>query len=114
MQTQSLDNRPLNFLAEFRKFAAMQLYKVQTNLLNDIIDEASFLVDENANNIRCNRPVLNRVKQLPCIIRLDITRTGFIEHQTNHVRFCLYSSMQVVRGAQTTYFDLHALVCPLQ
>src|SRR5205807_3393855 len=114
MQTQSLDNGPPNLLAEFRKFAAMQLHKIQANIFDDIIDKVSFLVDENANDIRRCWPILNRVKQFPGLMRLDITRTLFIEHETNHVRSCFYSGMQVVGSAQSTYFSLHHSVCTLQ
>src|SRR5260370_37068300 len=99
MQTQSLDDGAPNLLAEFRKFASMQLYKVQANLLNDIIDKVSFLVDENTNDIRRTCPILNRVKQFLCVAGLDITRTRFIEHEANHVRPCFYSSMQVPGSA---------------
>ena len=63
----------------------MKLYKVQTKIINDVIDKVHILVDENANSIRRRLVIFERFQDLFCYLRLNITWTLFVEHQAKQV-----------------------------
>src|SRR5579872_5744042 len=50
-QLQCLEHRAMNLWAEFGCFVAVQLYKVEASLLNDLVDEVRIFVDEDTNKI---------------------------------------------------------------
>ena len=76
----------------------MQLYKMQTNLFSDVVNIFSFLVDKNAYNIWSNVAILECFEQFSSFSRLNISRTGFVEHQAEQVSTGISGRKKLIFG----------------
>src|SRR5579863_6809969 len=110
----------MNKLAKLWRFIAMQLHKMQTRLLHDIVNEISLLIDEHTHAVsrrdrfiesaRFITFIIHRRENHGYLLRRYITVARLIEDKTQHIRTRIYRGSQRFRCTQAANLDLRALV----
>src|SRR5581483_8974777 len=102
---QCLNHRPVNLLAELRRFCTMQLDKIQPDLLYSSIDKIGIFVHENTNQVgtrlsfgRGDIP-LTGLQERADLLWPDITVAWLIENEAEHICSRFYGGIDVFRLA---------------
>src|SRR6266516_458926 len=94
----------LHTCTELRRFSAMELYKMQPNLLRNIMDKAGLFIHKDANQIGKTETIVC-VKISTCfqclayLLRLHIAMARFIENKAEHVGTRIYGNTYMFRSA---------------
>src|SRR6266700_3789734 len=94
----------LHRCTELRRFSAMELYKMQPNLLRNIMDKAGLFIHKDANQIRKAEAIVwgkitTCFQCLAYLLGLDIAMAGFVENEAKHVGTRIYGNTYMFRSA---------------